>query len=109
MPKIFPRRQVSTPSTENKPSVTINLPDDESALTPSTPTPTLFSPPRAASASPEPTGGKKRPFKKKRSNKRSDYNFSAANDIVGIVMLEIKGATDLPRLKNSALFFIWPD
>ena len=45
-------------------------------------------------------------FKKKRSKKRSDYNFSAANDIMGIVMLEIKGATDLPRLKNSALFLI---
>ncbi|KIJ60324.1 hypothetical protein HYDPIDRAFT_177428 [Hydnomerulius pinastri MD-312] len=34
------------------------------------------------------------------TNKRVDYNFSAANDIVGIVMLEIQGATDLPRLKN---------
>lgn len=29
-----------------------------------------------------------------------EYNFSAANDIVGIVMLEIHGATDLPKLKN---------
>lgn len=35
------------------------------------------------------------------TNKSADYNFSAANDIVGIVMLEIQGATDLPRLKNS--------
>jgi phosphatidylserine decarboxylase len=34
-------------------------------------------------------------------NKNADYNFSAENDIVGIVMLEIQGATDLPRLKNS--------
>lgn len=33
--------------------------------------------------------------------KSADYNFSAANDIVGIVMLEIEGATDLPKLKNS--------
>jgi len=35
------------------------------------------------------------------SNKSAGYNFSAANDIVGIVMLEIKSATDLPKLKNS--------
>lgn len=35
------------------------------------------------------------------SNKSAVYNFSAANDIVGIVMLEIRGATDLPKLKNS--------
>lgn len=34
-------------------------------------------------------------------SKNADYNFSAANDIVGIVMLEIQGAADLPRLKNS--------
>ena len=33
----------------------------------------------------------------------TDYNFSAtaSNDILGIVLLEIKGATDLPKLKNS--------
>ncbi|KAG1727715.1 phosphatidylserine decarboxylase-domain-containing protein [Suillus lakei] len=41
-------------------------------------------------------------FRKSWSSKKVDYNFSAANsnDIVGIVMLEIQGATDLPRLKN---------
>ncbi|KAL4064564.1 phosphatidylserine decarboxylase-domain-containing protein [Scleroderma yunnanense] len=33
-------------------------------------------------------------------NKSAGYNFSAANDIVGIVMLEIRGAADLPKLKN---------
>jgi phosphatidylserine decarboxylase len=37
----------------------------------------------------------KRPF-------NSDFNFAAgANDTVGIVMLEIKGAQDLPKIKNS--------
>ena len=35
------------------------------------------------------------------SQKKADYNFSTENDIHGIVMLEIHGATDLPRLKNS--------
>ena len=34
--------------------------------------------------------------------KTGDYNFSTENDIQGIVMLEILGATDLPRIKNSA-------
>jgi phosphatidylserine decarboxylase len=31
------------------------------------------------------------------------YELEADNDIVGIVMLEIHGATDLPRLRNSEL------
>lgn len=39
--------------------------------------------------------------------KGGDYNFNAAEDILGIVMLEIQGATDLPKLKNSALFYCW--
>ncbi|KAJ3497878.1 hypothetical protein NLJ89_g10292 [Agrocybe chaxingu] len=32
--------------------------------------------------------------------KKSDFQFKGANDIVGIVMLEIQGADDLPRLAN---------
>lgn len=44
---------------------------------------------------------KKTKFRKSWATKKVDYNFSAANDIMGIVMLEIQGATDLPRLKNS--------
>jgi phosphatidylserine decarboxylase len=45
---------------------------------------------------------KKKKFRRSWSNqKKADYNFSTENDIQGIVMLEIHGATDLPRLKNS--------
>lgn len=33
---------------------------------------------------------------------RSSVYFSPENDILAIVMLEIQGASDLPRLKNSA-------
>jgi hypothetical protein len=33
--------------------------------------------------------------------KRGDYNFSTKNDIQGIVVLEILGATQLPKLKNG--------
>ncbi|KAI0311126.1 phosphatidylserine decarboxylase-domain-containing protein [Amylostereum chailletii] len=32
--------------------------------------------------------------------KKGAYDFDAGNDVVGIVMLEIEGATDLPKLKN---------
>ncbi|KAG2141147.1 phosphatidylserine decarboxylase-domain-containing protein [Suillus bovinus] len=41
-------------------------------------------------------------FRTSWASKKVDYNFSTSNsnDIVGIVMLEIQGATDLPRLKN---------
>lgn len=59
---------------------------------------------RSASAGSIPTlstTAKKRFKRSWAMSKRPDYNFSAANDIVGIVMLEIQGATDLPKLKNS--------
>ncbi|KAG8974217.1 hypothetical protein FRC05_007793 [Tulasnella sp. 425] len=42
--------------------------------------------------------GKKRPSFKKQFD--SNFNFTSNNDIVGIVMLEIQGAEDLPKLKN---------
>ena len=36
---------------------------------------------------------------------KSDFKFQGANDIVGIVLLEIQSASDLPRLLNSAFDF----
>lgn len=63
------------------------------------PTPPLTPPPSAVTARP-PAGGKAR-FSKSWGAKNRHYNFSASNDIIGIVLLEIKGATDLPKLKNS--------
>ncbi|KAG6332884.1 hypothetical protein ID866_6202, partial [Astraeus odoratus] len=56
----------------------------------------------SAGAIPTMTQHSKRKFRTSwaSSSKHAGYNFSAANDIVGIVMLEIKGATDLPKLKN---------
>ena len=39
--------------------------------------------------------------------RKSDFEFKGgANDIVGIVMLEIQGADDFPRLANSELFIL---
>lgn len=49
-----------------------------------------------------PGKGKGKKFRRSwSSQKRADYNFLTENDIQGIVMLEILGATDLPKLKNS--------
>ena len=60
--------------------------------------------PRPASA--QQTQTQKSKFRKSWGAKSKDYNFSAANDIMGIVMLEIQGARDLPKLKNSASSFL---
>ncbi|KAN0126296.1 Phosphatidylserine decarboxylase domain containing protein [Lactarius tabidus] len=47
------------------------------------------------------TGGKKKRLPGSWSGQKSNsYEFDADNDIVGIVMLEIHGATDLPRWRN---------
>ncbi len=43
-------------------------------------------------------------FRRSWAAKGKDYNFNAANDILGIVMLEIQSAKDLPKLKNSMWF-----
>ena len=44
---------------------------------------------------------KKRRFKKSGKAGGGEYHFNPENDILGIVMLEIKGAKDLPKLSNS--------
>ncbi|KAF8591150.1 hypothetical protein K439DRAFT_1327876 [Ramaria rubella] len=44
---------------------------------------------------------KMKKFRRSWSAKAAEYNLSAGNnDILGIVMLEVKGAEDLPKLKN---------
>ncbi|KAG8905906.1 hypothetical protein FRB99_007986 [Tulasnella sp. 403] len=50
------------------------------------------------SSRPSSRAGFKRPTFKKGFDSR--YNFSSTNDVVGIVMLEIQGAEDLPKLRN---------
>ncbi|KAI0635493.1 phosphatidylserine decarboxylase-domain-containing protein [Trametes polyzona] len=47
-----------------------------------------------------PQSAQKSKFRKSWGTKAKDFNFNAANDIIGIVMLEIQGAQDLPKLKN---------
>ena len=48
-----------------------------------------------------PGTAKKSKFRGKFKKGSEDYNFNAAHDIIGIVMLDIQGATDLPKLRNS--------
>jgi phosphatidylserine decarboxylase len=63
----------------------------------------LPSPPTTPNEAPKRPGLKHGRFSKSWVRKKEDYNFSASNDIVGIVMLEIQSATDLPKFKNSTL------
>lgn len=49
-----------------------------------------------------PGGNKRRPIFHRGKNKTgTQYNFAQSKDILGIVMLEICGATGLPKIKNS--------
>jgi len=45
---------------------------------------------------------KKRRPGRSRKARGGEYSFNPENDVLGIVMLEIKGAGDLPKLSNSA-------
>ena len=47
---------------------------------------------------------KKRKFRRPRKVGGGEYHFNPENDVLGIVMLEIKGANDLPKLSNSMEF-----
>ncbi|KAG9314770.1 hypothetical protein JVU11DRAFT_3853 [Chiua virens] len=122
LPKLFIRRPpLSTrPSYEGAPTPTPNATDTTvpsisiapppatttgrvSPCPPSSPIPPHFGHRRSASAGSIPTMSTTSKKRFKRSwamSKSADFNFSAANDVVGIVMLEIQRATDLPRLKN---------
>ena len=59
----------------------------------------------APSSRPGTPGRMKRPkFKRGTGEKGSTYNFGGEKDILGIVLLEVNKAEDLPKLKNSTLF-----
>ncbi|KAF8836809.1 hypothetical protein BDN67DRAFT_910414 [Paxillus ammoniavirescens] len=111
LPKLFARRPpLSTrpsyeatpmPTTLDVPFITVAPP---AVTAPSSPLPHLIATEprhrRSASTGTIPTISTKKFRKSWSASKSADYNFSAANDTVGIVMLEIQGATDLPKLKN---------
>jgi phosphatidylserine decarboxylase len=94
-PPKTPTRQTSLPGYfESK-----RQPSDSGTTTPATPAATLT-----------PGGTKRRPIFKRTKSKTpgskknsKDFNFDASQqrDVLGIVILEIKGATDLPKLRNG--------
>jgi len=86
LPRLFsgPRRSASTPSQSQ---------DDSTQASNGS---------RPASRVGAETPKSKRPkFKRNKDTKGSTYNFGTEKDVLGIVLLEINKAEDLPRLKNS--------
>ncbi|KAI0706958.1 phosphatidylserine decarboxylase-domain-containing protein [Earliella scabrosa] len=127
MPAMFPKRASTSrslsvdsvptlsggaspsPSSSRSPSATVSSTAVSSSLgAPTAPTSTsgtttpVIPPgtPAGPPTRPPPTQHQKSKFRKSWGAKGKDYNFNAANDILGIVMLEIQGAKDLPKLKN---------
>ena len=99
IPRVFKKR----PSLPTAPSTDSGVSSAPSATGTPSPAPSSLSRPSTPgtpSAVP-PTSAKRSKFKRKWASRNKDYNLNAAHDILGIVMLEIKGATDLPKLKNS--------
>ncbi|CAL1717452.1 unnamed protein product [Somion occarium] len=99
IPRIFPRRPTSTRSSSIDSTMMAasvgGTSTQPTSLIPSVSTPT----PRPPAT---PAGEKQKRFRKSWAAKHpsAGYHFNAAHDIMGIVMLEIKGATDLPKLRN---------
>lgn len=56
---------------------------------------------RSWSASAEPCSAPASATSFRKERKKTPYSFNSGNDIIGIVMLEIVSASDLPRLRNS--------
>jgi phosphatidylserine decarboxylase len=93
--RIFPtKRTTLTPSTSDS-STTTSPPSG--ASTPSQSATSITRPSSAAGKL-----SKKAKFRKSWGpQKKQDFDLNAGNDVLGIVMVEIQGATDLPKLKNS--------
>ena len=85
--KFFPKRS----QTQRMDSSDSTLTTDSSA--------SLSSP--QGSITTQDTKDKRRRFRKSRKAGGGGYHLNPENDVLGIVMLEIKGAKDLPKLSNS--------
>jgi len=85
--KFFPGKRLQSQRADSYDS-TFTI--DSSASTPSSPRPITT----------QDTKEKKRKFRRSR-NAGGEYHFNPENDVLGIVMLEIKGANGLPKLSNS--------
>lgn len=90
IPKILTRRPVRRTGT---PSDTSSSPQSQSTSS------------SRQSSLPTPAPGKRRKIPGPWNGQTSGgFELEADNDVMGIVMLEIHSATDLPRLRNSKLF-----
>jgi hypothetical protein len=94
IPKILTRRPVRRSST---PPDTLPSPQSQSTSTS-----------RQSSVATPIAGRRKKIPGPWHGRKSGAFELEADNDIVGIVMLEIHGATDLPRLRNSELLKALP-
>ncbi|EIW57117.1 uncharacterized protein TRAVEDRAFT_168718 [Trametes versicolor FP-101664 SS1] len=101
IPKMFPKR-ASTPRSLSFDSTTANGALTASGSGTAVASPGTLSPSLSGGTTPQarPSAGQKSKFRKSWTAKAKEFNFNAANDIVGIVMLEIQRAEDLPKLKN---------
>lgn len=110
IPKMFPKR-AGTPRSPSFDSTTTTMTTGGTPSTQASGSATVASAAASGVLLPSPSGGatpiarplsgQKSKFRKSWVPKAKDFNFNAANDIMGIVMLEIQGAHDLPKLKNS--------
>lgn len=98
LPRLFSssRRSALTPSQSN---------DDSAQGASSAPSS------RPASRGDNSTSSKSRrpKFGRSRTGKESAYNFGGEKDVIGIVLLEVNKAEDLPKLKNSKLIELFFD
>ncbi|KIJ51539.1 hypothetical protein M422DRAFT_65494 [Sphaerobolus stellatus SS14] len=76
------------------------FPRKQSSLNTDSCTTTPLEGPSTPRISPAPDSNKKKAKFRLSSAKPAEYNLSSSNDILGIVMLEINGAEDLPKFKN---------
>ena len=86
--KFFPGKRLRSSRTNSFDST---LATDSSTSTPTS----------AKSVATQDVKQKKRRPGMSRKARGGEYSFNPENDVLGIVMLEIKGASDLPKLSNS--------
>ncbi|KAK7682588.1 hypothetical protein QCA50_014388 [Cerrena zonata] len=91
IPKLFPRKASSTRSSsiDSTMAAVNNIPS-----APPSPLPQSVSTP--VTAAPE----KRKRMRRRRKGGDDGYHFNTENDILGIVMLEVRGAKDLPKIRN---------
>ena len=86
--KFFPGKRLQSQRLDSSDSTLIT---DSSTSTPNSPGPITT----------QDTKEKKRKFRRSRKAGGGEYHFNPENDVLGIVMLEISCANDLPKLSNS--------